>query len=250
MRFLLMFYFFIVPAAAIASHGVMSLGVFNLGFMLMLMYGFFIFILLFIPIILLSLLINKSNAVLLLGSITVSIIYALIINFAVSPNDTKEILGLTIFVLIILATILRITLSVRKKLNKDVSSLSRAFLYGIISDILMILLVISYTYGAAFVLNSTECNISLILNSEFNYEKSVCVHARAIEQVDPTFCNKLASQGSRSVGWCEFQVNIAMLKSGDLSTCEYLKPKLDDSWYRSFMGDEAHIILEKCVWVK
>jgi len=217
MNFLLTLIIFSIPLI-VSAGGFGPLGFPTISFMV-----FIIFAVLLFPMFLLYLLGNKSHLLLLLIDIIFSLIYALIISFLPPVYYLPGILLLyDIIALLILIVIFGIILFIQKIRGKDISSLSKVLIHGSLIGIITILFVVAFLFGGIRILYSTHCDINLILNSEIRKDQTyMCVLGTAINQGNPLLCNKAGN--SKEINDCKFRASIALVESGNLSGCNYLK---------------------------
>jgi hypothetical protein len=242
MKFLLPAILFSIPFIASADNGDGSFIIMFLAF-----FGaplFIVFIAFLIPVFFLYILRHKSNSLLLFVDIVFSVFYVFIINYKLPAFDVQEMLGFPIFALIIFVVIFGIVLIIKKILGKDILSLRRVFLHGIITGIITIIFTISFAHGTERILYSTNCDTNLILNPGFRESSGyMCIQKTAIARSDSEFCNKASD--SRHIDGCKLQVNISMVQSDNLLGCSYLKSHDDEVLFNegTTHGQE---ILNKC----
>lgn len=240
MKYFIYFIFIIIPLLVSANgNGAVWLTYFGI-------MGFVIVAALLIPIILLYLLRHKNNLLILCADIFTALIYSLVINFTLPTYDIAEMLGFTISIFAGFAFLFGVVLLTKKIRGDNISLPGKIFIHDVIIGALTILFSISFTYGAGWVLYSTNCDTNIILNSEFrNWEGRMCVLKKATEQSNPAFCNKLAnSWNEKEINFCKLHVSMDMVKSGNLSECNYLKSNRADVLYYDPTGGQE--IVNKC----
>ena len=215
MKFLLTLIYLAIPIIVSANGGEVWIPL--LGFLVVSVF-------LLIPMLLLYLLRFKSGTVLFLIDIVFATAYAFVMNFRVPAHGITETLEFDIPALIILYVIFGIILFVEKIRGRDISSQGKVVLHGILIGIIAVLFTFSLAHGALWVLNSTNCDTNLILNSEFREsEGRLCVVTKAIEFNDPNLCNKVDNDYFQTRDFCKARIYIENIESGNLSACTHLK---------------------------
>jgi len=188
---------------------------------------FIIFLALSVLIFLVYLLRNMSHGRLFSMGLIISVVYAFLINFAIPHHDILEMLGFAIYSSIAFFVVFSLILLTRRMQGKNIASLIKVFLHGIISSILVIILSFSFGSSAEAILYQTNCDMNLIINQEDREGgKYDCVNIKAQEKISPIFCNKLSRP--EWVSECKLGVNVEMLVFGNLNACDYIRPRIND----------------------
>lgn len=190
---------------------------------------------------------HKSNSLLLLIDIIFSVVYTLMINFWLEESEVGSMMSVFVIpTLVVFAVIFGIKLFIKKERSKDVATLNKVFIHGIITGVITILSTLSFPYGSVWVLYSTNCDKNLILNSyDRETQEYDCIIGTAMNRTDSEFCNKFGDN-DRAIHYCKAQVSIKRVESGDLSGCSYLKSDEVNFFYQPGIFGREKKIIDKC----
>lgn len=172
---------------------------------------------------------HKSHTLLLLIDTIFSITYAFLSNWGYSRSELLILTrGYAIPALLFFSVIWGTILFIKKRGGRDVLTLNKVFMHGIITGVMTILLSFSFAYGAVWILYFTNCDKNLILSyPDKESEEYSCIYNTAVNKNDPYFCNKFSDydkeMNDRAIMSCKVKVNVKMVESGDMSGCDYFK---------------------------
>jgi hypothetical protein len=180
---------------------------------------------------------TRSNAFLVIIEIVSAIGYAVLVNWlAVVGTYTHA------TILAILMVILFIAWFIRKMRGGDALLFNRFIRHGFIASILIGLSAVSLVYATVGILNASECNTNLILNSNLRgLGFGKCIDGLAVSKNDITICNRREAflQESDKISSCIWNVAVSR---GDHTTCDSLNSVIGVDYCKSKIATDKQDI--------